>query len=71
MVSRVQISLPLLKKNLADARFFFYASSEKKSGIRKELLVMDSVGVWNLPVVDFGGAWVAGEGERVCLAGVG
>ena len=59
MVSRVQISLPLLKKNLANARFFFYASSKKRSGIRKELLVMDSVGVWNLPVVDFGGAWAA------------
>ena len=57
MVSRVQISLPLLKKNLADAGFFFFASSKKKSGIRKELQVVNSVGAWNLQVVDFGGAW--------------
>lgn len=58
MVSRVQISLPLLKKNLANARFFF-SRVEKRSGIRKELQVVNSVGAWNLPVVDFGGAWAA------------
>ena len=58
MVSRVQISLPLLKKNLANARFFF-TRVERKSGIRKELQVVNSVGAWNLPVVDFGGAWAA------------
>lgn len=57
MVSRVQISLPLLKKNLADARFFFYVSSKKRSGVWKELQVVNSVGAWNLQVVDFGGAW--------------
>ncbi len=57
MVSRVQISLPLLKKNLANARFFFYVSSKKRSGVWKELQVVNSVGAWNLQVVDFGGAW--------------
>lgn len=59
MVSRVQISLPLLKKNLANARFFFYASSKKRFGIWKELQVVNSVGAWNLSVVDFGSAWAA------------
>lgn len=37
----------------------FFASSKKKSGIRKELQVVNSVGAWNLPVVDFGSAWAA------------
>ena len=58
MVSRVQISLPLLKKNLANARFFF-SRVDKRSGVWKELQVVNSVGAWNLPVVDFGGAWAA------------
>lgn len=58
MVSRVQISLPLLKRIL-QMQDSFFTRVERKSGIRKELQVVNSVGAWNLPVVDFGGAWAA------------
>lgn len=59
MVSRVQISLPLLKKNLADAGFFFLRVARKGLGVWKEMQVVNSVGAWNLSVVDFGSAWAA------------
>ena len=37
----------------------FFTRVARKSDIRKELQVVNSVGAWNLPVVDFGGAWAA------------
>jgi len=38
---------------------FFLRVERKGLGVWKELQVVNSVGAWNLSVVDFGSAWAA------------